>query len=225
MSDTDPSQLAGLLAGVASSWAGSAAVGAAGPFHQHLLYERWLTRPVWRLREEAVPLLLGIDPDAWARGGVVPGSTEVQDRVWAAVHAAVMEGRGPRVIDDGSGPEHWCVEPADLYRWASRRGLVLSESFVTLMDFILRAVKAPADAVAVAGTPAETHLASVRERVLGAALNVLAKCPDQCYDAYGLCSGARIAERIAAQSMRWFDAPEPPLTGPEMTALIDRWLE
>ena len=133
--------------------------------------------------------------------------------------------RGPRVIDSGTGPEHGCVEPADLYRWASGRGLVLPESFVTLMDFILRAVKAPADEVAVAGTPSETHLASVREQVLGAALNVLAKCPDQCYDAHGLCSGARIAERIAAQSMRWFDAPEPPLTGPEMTALIDRWLD
>ncbi|MGQ0595538.1 MAG: hypothetical protein ACT4QB_23740 [Gammaproteobacteria bacterium] len=225
MPNTDPSQLAGLLAAVASSWVGPAAVEAAGPFHRQLLYERWLRRPVWRLREEAIPLLLGIDPETWARGGEAPGSTEVQDRVWAAVHAAVMDRDGPRVIDSGAGPEHWCVEPADLYRWASGRGLILPESFVTLMDFILRAVKTPADEVAAAGTPAETHPASVREQVLGAALNVLAKCPDQCYDAYGLCSGARIAERIAAQSMRWFDAAEPPLAGPEMTALIDRWLE
>ncbi len=225
MPSADPSKLAGLLADVASSWAGPAAVEAAGPFHQQLLYERWLRRPVWRLREEAVSLLLGIDPVVWARGGVVPGSAEVQDRAWAAVHAAVTDRGGPRVIDSGAGPEHWCVEPADLYRWASRRGLVLPESFVTLMDFILRAVKAPAGQAAGAGTPAETHPVSVREQVLGAALNVLAKCPDQCYDAHGLCSGARIAERIAAQSMRWFDAPEPPLAEPEMTALIDRWLE
>jgi hypothetical protein len=137
----------------------------------------------------------------------------------------VMDRGGPRIVDSGAGPEHWCVEPADLYRWASGRGLVLPESFVTLMDFILRAVKAPADEVAVGGTPSAPHLASVREQVLGAALNVLAKCPDQCYDAHGLCSAARIAERIAAQSMRWFNAPEPPLAGPEMTALIDRWLE
>lgn len=223
MPNADPSRLAGLLADVASSWAGPAAVGAGGPFHQQLLYERWLRRPVWRLREEAVPLLLGIDPVVWAGGGEAPGSTEAQDRVWAAVHAEVMDRGGPRVIDSGGGPEHWCVEPAELYRWASGHGLVLPESFVTLMDFILRAVKAPAGEVAVSRT--ETHLASVREQVLGAALNVLAKCPDQCYDAHGLCSGARIAERIAAQSMRWFDAPEPPLAGPEMTALIDRWLE
>jgi hypothetical protein len=225
MTNADPSQLAGLLADVASSSTGPAAVGGVGPLPQQLLYERWLGRPVWRLREEAVPLLLGIDPVVWAGGGEAPGSTEVQDRVWAAVYAAMMEGGGPRIIDSGAGPEHWCVEPADLYRWASGRGLVLPESFVTLMDFILRTVKAPADEIAVAGTPSETHLSSVREQVLGAALNVLAKCPDQCYDAHGLCSGARIAERIAAQSMRWFNAPEPPLTGLEMTALIDRWLE
>ncbi len=225
MPDADPSQLAGLLADAASSWAGPPTVGAVGPLHQQLLYERWLMQPVWRLREEAIPLLLGIDPEASARGGVVPGLTEAQDRVWAAVHAAVTEGRGPQVIDSGQDPEHWCVEPADLYRWASGRGLVLPEPFVTLMDFILRAVKAPAGEVAGAGTPAEADQASVREQVLGAALNVLAKCPDQCYDAHGLCSGARIALRIAAQSMRWFDAPEPPLTAPEMTALIDRWLE
>ncbi|MGH9891653.1 MAG: hypothetical protein ACREA0_06665, partial [bacterium] len=45
----DPSQLARLLADVASSWAGPAAGGAAaGPLHQQLLYERWLGRPVWR---------------------------------------------------------------------------------------------------------------------------------------------------------------------------------
>ncbi|MGH8588754.1 MAG: hypothetical protein ACREXX_05265, partial [Gammaproteobacteria bacterium] len=183
MSDADPSQIAGLLADVASSWAGPAAVGEASPFHQQLLYERWLRRPVWRLREEVVPLLLGIDPVVWARGGVVPGSTEVQDRVWAALHAAVMEGRGPRVIDSGADPDDWRVEPADLYRWASGRGLVLPQAFVALMDFILRAVKAPAREVAAVGTPAEAHQASVREQVLGAALNVLAKCPDQCYDA------------------------------------------
>ncbi|MGH9959346.1 MAG: hypothetical protein ACREBC_19850, partial [Pyrinomonadaceae bacterium] len=59
------------------------------------------------------------DPVVWARGGEAPGSTEVQDRVWAAVHAAVMEGRGPRVIDSGADPDDWCVEPADLYRWAN----------------------------------------------------------------------------------------------------------
>ncbi|MFH0352443.1 MAG: hypothetical protein ACHBMF_11040, partial [Chromatiales bacterium] len=66
---------------------------------------------------------------------------------------------------------------------------------------------------------------STREKVLGAALNVLAKCPDRCYDQHGLVSGEKITQLIAVQSMRWFDTAEPPMRSGEMAELIDKWLE
>ncbi|MGH8472551.1 MAG: hypothetical protein ACREVJ_08900 [Gammaproteobacteria bacterium] len=62
-------------------------------------------------------------------------------------------------------------------------------------------------------------------KVLGAALNVLAKCPDRCYDQHGLVSGEKVTQLIAAQSIRWFDAEEPPMRTGEMAELIDKWLE
>jgi len=56
-------------------------------------------------------------------------------------------------------------------------------------------------------------------------LNVLAKCPGQCYDEHGLVSGKAIVQIIVQQSIRWFNAPKPPLNPGEMAALIDKWLE
>jgi hypothetical protein len=67
--------------------------------------------------------------------------------------------------------------------------------------------------------------ASAREQVLGAALNLVAKCPEKCTDAHGFVNGEAVAALIAAQSARWFDAPTPPLSNTEMAQLIDRWLE
>jgi hypothetical protein len=223
MSNAHPSGLAGLLSDLASASRDASTGQPPDPDRephgddQQILYERWLRRPEWRLRDEAVPLLLGMAPEEWPAARSGPDEA----RVWAAIQAAVTAG-GLRIASPGALPEDWGVEPGELCRWATGQRIVLPAPFVTLIDFIRRAVKSPLVEMA---EPAETHRASVREQVLGAALNVLVKCPDECYDAHGLASGALIAERIAAQSMRWFDAAHPPMTGTEMAALIDRWLE
>jgi hypothetical protein len=216
MSDPEPTPVAGLLADLAAAGRDAPAERTSDPYGRQILYERWLKRPAWRLRHEAIPLLVGIDPESWAAAG------PAEARLWAAVRAAVAEPGGLRVTEARALPEDWCVEPGELCRWATGQGITLPGPFVTLMDFIRRAIKSPLMEMA---EPADAHRASVREQVLGAALNVLAKCPEQCYDAHGLANGALIAERIAAQSMRWFDAPGAPMTAAEMATLIDRWLE
>ena len=98
------------------------------------------------------------------------------------------------------------------------------------MQFIQRVVQRPAasslDALCREPNPSvDKRCSQHREKVLGAALNVLAKCPDQCYDQHGLVSGEKITRLIAAQSMRWFDTAEPPMRTGEMAELIDKWLE
>ncbi len=239
MPDMDPVPIAGLFADLASALArerpGPADADTRDPsaLGQQILYERWLKKPAWRLRDEAIPLLLGIDPEEWRRADGATGSTrlvEAHERVWDAVRASVMDRAGLRVVDPDAAPADWCVEPAEIYRFASARGMVVPAPLTALMDFILRTVKPSARGLQDQRGPdrrgrAEPFEPSVRERVLGAALNVLAKCPDECYDEHGLVSGARIALRIAAQSMRWFDVPTPPLSQAELAAFIDRWLE
>ncbi|MGH8534282.1 MAG: hypothetical protein ACREV1_16600, partial [Gammaproteobacteria bacterium] len=117
-----------------------------------------------------------------------------------------------------------------LYQWARASEIPIPEPFEALMQFIQRVVPgssaSSSDAVhREPNSSARNHAPSTREKVLGAALNVLAKCPDQCYDQHGLVSGEKITQLIAAQSMRWFDTAEPPMRTGEMAELIDKWLE
>ena len=143
---------------------------------------------------------------------------------------AVTEEKRPRVRNPECPEEEWRIAPIDLYQWAHASGVPIPEPFEALMQFIQRVVQWPAasspDALRREPNPSSRKDApSTREKVLGAALNVLAKCPDQCYDQHGLVSGEKITRLIAAQSMRWFDAKEPPMRTGEMVDLIDKWLE
>lgn len=230
MPGADPPPITVLVADLALAWAdrrrvrGDGAAPDQEPLGQQVLYERWLKRPAWRLWDEAIPLLLGVDPAAWPPAEET-GLREADERVRAALRASVTDRGGLRISDPGAEPADWCVEPAELYRFATGRGILVPGPFAALMDFILRTVKSPASGVFEPRGHAATLDPSVRERLLGAALNVLAKCPAECYDSHGLASGAHIAERIAAQALRWFDAPEPPMSRADMAAFIDRWLE
>lgn len=191
---------------------------------QRRLYEQWLRREEWRLRTEALPLLCGLAPGAWVQAQL--GDAEA--RLWKAVQASRVAAVGLPIVNPEAPEDDWRVRPTDCYHWSRAQGVTLPEAFEELMGFILRAVssQAPAVAAPAPGTIAPgSGSATVREQVLGAALNVLAKCPDQCYDVHGLASGERIAARIRAQSLRWFDTAEPPMAPAAMAALIDQWLE
>ena len=195
-----------------------------------LLYERWIRKPDWALRAEGIPLLIGIAPETWETLRVSGACGTQEDTLWASVREAVVTAGKPRVINPESPEEDWRCAPIDLYQWACASGVPIPEPFEALMQFIQRVVPGSAasspDALCRAPNPsARNDAPSTREKVLGAALNVLAKCPDQCYDQHGLVSGEKITRLIAAQSMRWFDTAEPPMRTGEMAELIDKWLE
>ncbi|MGH8730208.1 MAG: hypothetical protein ACREVF_00680 [Burkholderiales bacterium] len=187
-------------------------------------------KPEWSLRAQAIPLLIGIAPEAWATLRVSGACGILENMLWASVRDAVITEGNPRVINPESREEDWRCAPIDLYRWAHASGIPIPEPFEALMQFIQRVVQSPAgsspDANCREPNPSARNAPpSTREKVLGAALNVLAKCPDQCYDEHGWVSGEKIVRLIAVQSMRWFDAAEPPMRSGEMAELIDKWLE
>ncbi len=195
-----------------------------------LLYERWMSKPDWALRAEGIPLLIGIAPDAWETLRASGACKTPEDELWASVRGSVVTEGKPRVINPESPEQDWRCAPIDLYQWARASGVPIPEAFEALMQFIQRVVPGSSssspDAVHREPNPsARNDAPSTREKVLGAALNVLAKCPDQCYDQHGLVSGEKITQLIAAQSIRWFDAEEAPMRIGEMAELIDKWLE
>lgn len=193
-------------------------------FAQPQLYEEWLRKDTWRLAEEALPLLCGVAPTAWQGEAFKARAASL----WRITKQAFAAGGGPAIANPEAPEEEWCVRPADLYRWARTQAVVLPTAFDELMGFVLRVVKIPepsADSPTFITQVPVSGTSTAREHVLGAALNVLAKCPEQCYDQHGLVSGERIAERIRAQSLRWFDSADPPMDPGSMAVLIDRWLE
>jgi len=187
-------------------------------------------KPEWALRGEGIPLLIGIAPDAWETLRASGACGTLEHKLWASVRGSVVTAGKPRVINPESPEQDWRCAPIDLYQWARASGVPIPEPFEALMQFIQRVVPGSSssspDAVHREPNPsARNDAPSTREKVLGAALNVLAKCPDQCYDQHGMVSGEKIVQLIAVQSMRWFDTAKPPMRDRDMAALIDKCLE
>ncbi|MGH8488088.1 MAG: hypothetical protein ACREXS_04240 [Gammaproteobacteria bacterium] len=189
-----------------------------------------MSKPEWSLRAEGIPLLIGIAPDAWETLRASGACKTPENELWASVRGSVVTAGKPRVINPESPEQDWRCAPSDLYQWARASGVPIPEPCEALLQFIQRVVPGPSasspHALRRESNPSSRKDApSTREKVLGAALNVLAKCPDRCYDQHGLVSGEKIARLIGAQSMRWFDTAEPPMRTGEMAELIDKWLE
>lgn len=183
---------------------------------EQLLFERWLKRERWRLEDEALPLLAGIDPEQWRELEADEDLHDTAAALTRALHDAFAADSG----NDG-------LAPAALYRWARRRDLPLPAAFDQLMQFIQSVVKGEEDAETIA-EQASTGAAVAGpdgERILGAALNVLSKWPERCRDEYGNISARCIAGLIHQHAALWFDTGRPALDEGASIALIERWLE
>ncbi|MGH8644400.1 MAG: hypothetical protein ACREX4_08075 [Gammaproteobacteria bacterium] len=194
------------------------------------LYERWLRQDAWRVRSDALPLLFGVEPSQWPEL-IADLELGLQAQgTWDALKACIAQAQFPPLIGTQREEEEWAVHPLDFYHWARGQSLDISPAFEQLAQFVATVIKhphspSPASQVLFgAGRPPQTQT-SEREKILGAALNVLAKCPDACRDEYGLVSGEAIAKLIGEQCMRWFDTPQLPADSADVAALIDRWLE
>ena len=194
------------------------------------LYERWLRQDEWRVRSEALPLLFGVEPAQWPEliAGLDLG-LQVES-AWDTLKACIAQARFPPLTGTQREEDEWGVHPLDFYHWAHGHGLDISAAFEQLAQFVATVIKQPhspspaSHVLFGAGLPPQTQ-ASEREKILGAALNVLAKCPEACRDEHGLVSGEAIAKLIGEQCIRWFDTQQLPVDPTDVAALIDRWLE
>jgi hypothetical protein len=181
------------------------------------LYERWLKRDDWKSRSEALPLVVGVEPDRWRAYLNEYGLIEAELALWRLFAA----GNGIRSDDDP-------VAASIVYEWFRRSGVDLPRCFVRLYDFV-RQVKLRSDApevIALDGArPGAREDQSENEIVLGAALSLVASMPDRCRDEHGLIDGVAIAKLIIETAARWFPTTTPAMNQAQIAALIDRWLE
>ncbi len=175
------------------------------------LYEDWLTRDTWRLDSEAVALLVGCAPDEWPRYCARHGLDESSRTLNRALADAF-----------GCAPDA-AVEPLRLRGWAQANGVELPPAFARLADYIARVLPAAAGA-GEEGAQAAAAAAGERELLLGAALALVTRFPEQCRDAHGFFDGARIADLILEKAALWFPHEPPRMERAAIAALLERYL-
>lgn len=171
-------------------------------------YERWLREDDWHVADEALPLLVGVDPSAWPAHLATHG-TATEAAALALVLTADAEVRDGRIT------------PAEAARWARGADVEVPGALTALLEFIARVVPASG---AAAEAEDERRNAGDREAVLGAALALVTKFPERCRDANGFYDGLAIADLILEKAVVWFPDRPPALSREAMGALIERYL-
>ena len=199
-----------------------------GPFDQQKIYEKWIKQDEWQLREQGLPLAIGLDPDKWTELFDLSGFKELEQAAWEALEKLSPTEDGPNILnlDDETGK--WKVDPSEFYRWLNQQGITVPDALDSLMQFVMNIVKKSTEPAMDGSDPASgvsQIRSSDREKVLGAAFNLVSKEPDACRDDSGLTNGKALAEMIAAQSVLWFESSKPPMSVDKMGEFLEKWLE
>lgn len=174
---------------------------------QQLLYERWAVKDTWHLRTEALPLLLGMDPDKYQKNEYRPDEETIKG-LWQHATQCIEHGL-LQVTNREQKRDEWRVEPLDIYQWAEISRLTVPDPLTAIMEFI-------------GSTVMKSLRDKDREKILGMALAVLATYPDRCRNAGGEIK----AEVLAGICKEQFRArgQETGLPDNAMLELIDKWL-
>ena len=191
------------------------------------LFEKWVVRESWLLHDEAIPLLLGIDPESRERFRDNENETgmDVREMGEHARHC-IEQGLLP-VINMESPEKEWRVKPVEVYKWAAVSRVELPEQLTMLMEFLQKAISENRPATASLKTGMDPHIERYdndKEKVLGTALAILAANPDRYRKENGAVSAEKIVQIISEKGNFWFGDDPPGMTPAAMTDLINRWL-
>lgn len=195
------------------------------PFDQQKIYEKWIKEDEWQLREQGLPLAVGLDPDKWKELFDLSGFKDLEAAAWDALEKLSPTDDGPNVLNLDDEVDKWKVNAAEFYRWLNRQGITVPDALDSLMQFVMTIVKKPVQETFDQESSISQSQTRAREKVLGAALNIVSKEPNACRDDSGLTNGTALAEMIGAQSVLWFESSKPPMSVKEMGEFLEKWLE
>lgn len=180
------------------------------------LYERWLKNDEWVARSEALPLVVGVDPERWQTYLKEYRLVDEESAVWRVFAA------GMRLGSD----QHRVVVSA-VYDWARNNGVALPLSFARLYDFVRQVTLRRESDDLVANDLLQQNSATPTEHeiVLGAALSLVAKMPQECHDEHGSVDATVVSKLIMDKAARWFPTATPSMSQGQIAELIGRWLE
>lgn len=190
------------------------------------LYEKQVVRDTWLLRDEAIWLLSGIDPEQ--RNEADAETRQHVGDLWEHARKCVDE-RLLAVVNREQKAEQWEVRPVDIYQWARISRVELPDVFSSLMEFVVNTIK-PAGAESATASnndgPDNTvhQFDQDREAVLGMALAVLAAYPERCKSSSGRIKAQRIVEIINEKEQFWLGDRQTTMSLTAKHDLISKWL-
>lgn len=174
-------------------------------------YEQALKREHWKLRDEAIPLVIGVDPSSWSAYLRENELGEFE----AALYACCLPMLSAHVVDG--------AVPVEVLIGAFRsEGVELPASLTRLYDFIRQMTLQTVPATETVPPDAADDERAI---VLGAALSIVTKMPERCRDKDGFFDGALITNLIFQTAVRWFPMSAPTMSREQVAALIDKHLE
>lgn len=192
------------------------------------LYEKWIRKESWLLKTEAIPLLLGLDPE---RPPAEQIDDDLQLNLWAHAKKCVEKGLLTPVTNSNKQADEWSVSPAVIYRWASVSRIELPDAFAMLMEFVLTTVKQDNSRVddTTQGHEQNSHdeatkLATDRERILGASLALLSACPERCKNRRGDVKSTKIMTLFGEYENVLFADERPDISSVLVKDVIECWL-
>ena len=181
------------------------------------LYEKWVVKDKWLLDEEAVPLLLGLDPAAEFLNAKC-ASLQIK------AQAAVAEGSLKTIDDDSEEATGHKVKPATLYLWAMTNRLEIPMEMVNLMEFVLRTVKFTEQEPSLQNESRKMLVRSDTEQVLGACFAIVATYPDECKNSRGVIKTEQVLRLLDEHADKLFNAQLPALSSTAIRDIVNHWL-
>lgn len=190
------------------------------------LYEKQVVRETWLLKDEAIWLISGIDPEQRNEADV--DSRKKINDLWEHASKCVDEGL-LAVVNREQDADQWEVRPVDIYQWARISRVDLPDVFSSLMGFVVNTVK-PATTVSGDDTGGNGYDSRVlefdrdREAVLGMALAVLAAYPERCRSSSGRIKADRIVAMIEDKEKFWLGGRKTEISSTAKRDLVNKWL-
>jgi hypothetical protein len=187
------------------------------PKYQKAFLQRFVKMESWLLLSEAIPICLGYGPEyeAYAKG----------DKDYSKIEnlAKGLEANNLDIIDHHKSIKEWKVKPKDFVRWLSDYDqYVIDELCIHFLSGESSSLKPRNKAVSDAQS--ERHAVN-REKVLMAAISILANFPDQCIGRGNKVSATEIARVMEEKSLLWFGEEDIPLKPKPLKALISKALK
>jgi hypothetical protein len=194
---------------------------------QQKLYEKWAVKPSWHLKNQAIPLLLSMDPEKYSTSSRDEYSEQKYQDLWQHAQHCVEQGL-LFVLNREHPADEWKAKPIDVYKWAAISRVELPLELSTLMEFVMMTLVSTAnidnDSLDNKKQNDITYDKD-RERILGAALAMLVTYPERCKNKKGRVSAENILSLINENESVLFGEEIPGLSPTAGIDLINKWIK